>query len=157
MSSMLRQAPEPRYTLLWADSADPLVLKGEDLCFRERPMKTDYLAFLARFKGLKGAFSVTVKVRGPSSRLVKGTEMKGKYSAGALLVVASEKVVDGPQLKVAWVMSSEVSGVSSLDIMMGPVEFEEEGLHHYEVYFANRPDPIVRFPFNVTVRPEAVQ
>lgn len=104
---------------------------SENILFKERPMRIRSLAFFDRFHGGEGTFLVTAKLKSSSAELIKGIELKD----------------------VAFPASND-STFTNLGMVIGNIEFKEEGLHQYEVYFDNVPDPIIKFSFGVYVRPE---
>lgn len=104
---------------------------SENIYFKEHPMRMRSLAFYNRFAGGRGTFSVTAKLRSLSAELLKPLEIK----------------------EIAFPKSKD-SEFTHLGIGFSPAEFKEEGLHEYQLYFDDIPDPIVRIPFGVYLKPD---
>ena len=105
---------------------------SENIFFKNRPMRMRSLAFYNRFSGGKGTFLLTVKLKSLSAEL-RGFEIKD----------------------VTFPISKD-SEFTHIGPVTGDVEFAEEGVHYFEVYFDDIPQPIIRQPFGVYIRPDVV-
>ena len=133
------QIPAYVFTLICEDirteEGSKLSLLGtysENIFFKDHPMRMRSLAFYNRFSGGKGTFLLTVKLKSFSGELAKGVEIKD-----------------------ASFPKSKDSELTNIVTVIGNVEFKEEGLHQYEMYFDDIPDPVVRVPFGVYMKREA--
>lgn len=136
---MPTQIPAHVFTVMCEDirqeehgKASILGMYSENIFFKEMPMTMRSLAFFSRFLGGNGVFRVSIKLKGPTTDLIPGLEIPNEARF--------------PQ--------SKDSELSTLGLVIGNIEFKEQGLHQYEIYFGNTADPIIRLCFKVSVRPE---
>lgn len=135
---MPENSPEHLFTIMCEDvrpealgKMSVLGLYLDNIYFKDRILQMRSLGFLTRLRGVKGKFLVTFKISGPSTTVVKDAK-----------------------IKEARFPSSKESEISSLVVQFANIQFQEEGLHHYEVFLDDISSPIARFSFRVSVRPE---
>ena len=104
---------------------------NENIFFQKSPMRIRSLAFFTRFRGGKGTFSLLPRLRGPSGDLKKPDEPKS----------------------TTFPASSE-SEHTLLGLVLGGIEFAEQGAYFYEIFFDDSPEPFVQVPLKVAIRPE---
>jgi hypothetical protein len=107
-----------------------LGLYTEKIFFKETPMRMRSLGFLTRFSGGNGVFHISIKLKGPTIDLIP--------------ILKVDEAAHFPQ--------SVDSEVSTLGMLVGSVEFKEQGWHAYEVYFEGIVEPVAHFRFHVAVR-----